>query len=68
MRDERLELVKDLVHSTEEDLAVGGELLYQVDAFLDQVALLCLIYGFRGQLNDPWEYELRVILVRYYDQ
>ena len=53
MRDERLELVKDLVHSAEEDLAVEGELLYQVDAFLDQVALLCLIYGFRGKLNDP---------------
>ena len=68
MWDERFKLVEDLVHSAEEDLAVRRKLLDQVDAFLDEVALLCLIYWLRGQLDNPWKNQLSIILIRHNSQ
>lgn len=65
MGDECFKLIEDFIHSSEEDLPVGRELLNQVNAFFNQVSFLCLVNRFRCQFDNSCQNKLCILLVCY---
>lgn len=43
MRYKGLELIKNLVHSSQKDLPIRRELFDEINSFFDEIFLLCLI-------------------------
>jgi hypothetical protein len=63
MRNESFKLVKDFIHSTQEDFSVGRKLLNQVNTLFNKVTLFGLIDRFRGELDDSRQDELSIVFI-----
>jgi hypothetical protein len=63
MRNESFKLVKDFIHSAQEDFPVGRKLFNQINTPFNEVTLFGFINRFRGELDDSGQDELSIVFI-----